>query len=99
LGHVGHAVLLLVEVVTGAIVFFVALLLFERALVAEIVTVAGQAIPGGMRIARLLHLPILPAGGRKSRSAEDTVAAELEAGAEVDPTGLADEESEKGPLP
>jgi PST family polysaccharide transporter len=98
LGQVGHAVLLLAEVLAGALVFVVALLLFERSLVAEIVGVAAQAIPGGTRIARLLHLPLAPAGGRRSRAADDTVEAEVEAGAEVDPTGLADEESEKGPL-
>jgi PST family polysaccharide transporter len=99
LGQVGHAVLLLAEVLAGALVFVVALLLFERSLVAEIVGVAAQAIPGGTRIARLLHLPLAPAGGRRSRAADDTVEAEVEAGAQVDPTGLADEESEKGPLP
>jgi PST family polysaccharide transporter len=97
--HVHAGVLLLVEVLVGAAVFAVALLVFERALVAEIVGVAGQALPGVGRIARLLHLPAAPPGGKKARPADDSVEAEIEAGAELDPTGLADEDSEKNPLP
>lgn len=99
LDQVSAALLLLAEVLVGAVVFAVSLLVFERALVAEIVGIAAQAVPGGARIARLLRLPLAPAGTRKARPAEDTVEAEVEAGAEVDPTGLADEESEKNPLP
>jgi hypothetical protein len=63
------------------------------------VGVAGQALPGVGRIARLLHLPAAPPGGKKARPADDSVEAEIEAGAELDPTGLADEDSEKNPLP
>jgi hypothetical protein len=97
-GHVHAGVLLLVEVLVGAAVFAVALLIFERALVAEIVAVLGQALPGVRRLARLLHLPTAPPGGTKARPADDSVEAEIEAGAEVDPTGLADEDSQKNPL-
>jgi PST family polysaccharide transporter len=98
LGNVSAALLLLAEVLVGAVVFAVALLVFERALVAEIVGIAAQAVPGGQRIARLLRLPMAPGGRRKAPPTEDAVDAELEAGAEVDPTGLADEDSRKDPL-
>jgi hypothetical protein len=57
------------------------------------VGVAAQTVPGGARIARLLHLPMAPTGGRKARQVEDTsIGAEVEAGTQVDPTGLVDEE-------
>jgi PST family polysaccharide transporter len=92
LGNVSSAVLLLGEVVVGAVVFPVALLLFERALVAELVTVAGQAIPGGMRVARLLRLPVAPTGGRKARSERETdIPASLDTEPDIDPAGLSDE--------
>lgn len=95
LGNVSDALLLLAEVLAGAVVFPVALLVVERTLVAEIVGVAAQAVPGGTRIARRLRLPIAPSGGRRAPPADDTVAAEAQAGAEVDPTGLADEGPEQ----
>lgn len=87
LGHVHSAVLLVAEIAVGVIVFCVALLLIERALVAEIVGVVTQAVPGTARIARLLRLPMATTGGRRRAAAADEgqVAA-------VDPTGLADED-------
>ena len=92
LGHVSSAVLLLGEVVVGASVFLVALLLFERRLVAALVTVACQAMPGGMRIARLLRLPTAPAGGKKARTyPEPTIPASLDTEPDIDPAGLTDE--------
>ena len=93
LGQVHPALLLLAEVVVGLVVFAVALLLVERALVAEIVGVAAQAVPGGARIARLLHLPMAPTGGRRRGEQDARLLEAVEpAPAEVDPTGLAPEE-------
>jgi O-antigen/teichoic acid export membrane protein len=90
--HVHDAILLVAEVAVGFVVFGVTLLLVDRALVAELVGVAAQAVPGGVRVARLLHLPMAAVGDRKARLAQDTsVDAEIEAGAELDPTGLADQ--------
>ena len=92
LGQVSSALLLLAEVVVGAVVFLVALLLFERKLFAELVTVAGQAIPGGMRIARSLRLPVNPTGGRKARpEPEPQIPASLDTEPDIDPAGLTDE--------
>jgi PST family polysaccharide transporter len=86
------AALLVAEIAAGLVVFAVALFVVERALVTEIVTVGAQALPGGVRIARLLHLPLAPTAGRRSkRQLDASVEAEVAAGAEVDPTGLADE--------
>jgi len=93
LGQVHPALLLLAEVVVGLVVFAVALLLVERALVAEIVGVAAQAVPGGARIARRLHLPMAPTGGRRRGEQDARLLEAVEpAPAEVDPTGLAPEE-------
>jgi PST family polysaccharide transporter len=85
MGHVHNAVLLMAEIVSGVAVFGVALVLLERALVADIVTVGVQAFPGGRRVAKLLMLPVNqgPAGtGRTGHTDADPAAA-------VDPTGLA----------
>jgi PST family polysaccharide transporter len=92
LGHVHAAVLLVTEVGVGFIVFAVALSVFERALVAELVSVAAQAIPGGVRIARLLHVPLAPDGRTKTRSNLETdIPASLDTEPDIDPTGLTDE--------
>ena len=92
LGQVSSALLLLGEVVVGAVVFLVALLLFERKLFAELVTVAGQAIPGVRRIARSLRLPVNPTGGRKARpEPEPEIPASLDTEPDIDPAGLTDE--------
>ncbi len=87
LGHVHSAVLLVVEVVVGVVVFGVALLLVERSLVADIVGLGGQAIPGATRIARLLRLPIAAVPARSAASPEQP-----EAEPAVDLPGLASEE-------
>jgi PST family polysaccharide transporter len=99
IGHVHDAVLLLVEVALGLLVFGLALLVVDRPLVADIVSIAAQGMPGGVRIARLLHLPMAPPGDRKARAGLDTsVEAEIEAGAVVDPTGIVDEDPDRDPL-
>jgi hypothetical protein len=93
LGHIHPGLLLVVEVGVGLVVFGLALLILERGLVAEIVAVGAQAVPGLGRIARLLHLPMAAVSDRKVRQALDTsVEAEIAAGAQLDPTGIADEE-------
>ncbi|MEA2677029.1 MAG: polysaccharide transporter, family, partial [Chloroflexota bacterium] len=92
LGHVDDGLLLLAEVLVGFVVFGAALLIVERSLVAEIVSVAAQAVPGGLRFARLLHLPMAPAGGRKARAAQQReIPALLDTEPDIDPTGLVDE--------
>jgi PST family polysaccharide transporter len=92
LGHVSAAPLLLAEVLVGAVVFAVALLVFERALVTELVSVAAQAIPGGVRVARLLHLPMAPGGAKKPRpDPEPELPASLDTEPDIDPAGLTDE--------
>ncbi|MDL2335467.1 MAG: lipopolysaccharide biosynthesis protein [Chloroflexota bacterium] len=100
IGHVHASMLLLVEVFVGLIVFVVALRLVERTLVAEIVGVAAQALPGGMRIARLLRLPMPPtAPRRRGRPPVTLPEAAGEEPAEVDPTGLADEDPDQPLVP
>lgn len=64
-GQIHPSVLLAIEVLTGVLVYTVALLVFERDLLREVVTVALQALPGGERVARLAHIPI--AQGRERR--------------------------------
>ena len=78
------AVLLLIEVITGAGVFGVALFLFERELFKELATFALQALPGGGRIARLLHIPIEGAGKPRRRLTKADLEAEAADAAEVD---------------
>lgn len=86
LGHVHNAVLLMAEIVSGVAVFGVALVLLERALVADIVTVGVQAFPGGRRVAQILRLPVNPrhSGGRGGQTDAESAAA-------VGPAGLTDE--------
>jgi O-antigen/teichoic acid export membrane protein len=92
LDHVSAATLLLAEVLVGAVVFFVALLVFERAMVADLVSIGAQAIPGGVRIARLLRLPVAPGAGKKARSdPEPGLPASLDTEPDIDPAGLTDE--------
>jgi PST family polysaccharide transporter len=91
-GHVSDVLLLATEVLVGAVAFLVALLVFERSLVAELVTVAAQAIPGGKRIGRLLRLPMAPAKGKKARSDEGPdLPASLDTEPDIDPAGLTDQ--------
>lgn len=100
IGHVNEALLLIAEIVAGLVVFGLALVVAEQALVEEVVSVAADALPGGVRIAGKLHLPMAPPAERKARAALDTsVEAEIAAGAVLDPTGLADEETDKDPVP
>ena len=92
LDHASPALLLAIEVLVGALAFVVALLVFERSLVVELVTVAGQAVPGGARVGRLLRLPMAPAGGKKARTArEPDIPASLDTEPDIDPAGLTDE--------
>ena len=90
LANLHPGLLLLVEIVVGLIVFGLAMLGVERTLVAEIVGVAAQAVPGVGRIARLLRLPMAPSGGRRQPRSVPTTADE--AATELDPTGLAEED-------
>lgn len=66
LGHVSASLLLLAEFVTGAITFFTALVVIDRPLVREVVTVGLQALPGGGAVARRLHIQ-LPGGADRGR--------------------------------
>jgi len=84
LGQVHEWVLLVTEIVTGLVVFEVAMFLLERTLFMEVLTFGLQALPGGIRIGRLLHLSITPRarplrGGRrrKAAAAAEAAAAEL----------------------
>ncbi|MEO6350300.1 MAG: hypothetical protein ABIP53_06580, partial [Candidatus Limnocylindrales bacterium] len=70
-----------------AVTFFVALIVIDRALVREVVTIGLQALPGGGAIARVLRVPIT--SGRRGRvrihpdvPAEETVTAGTSVGAE-----------------
>ncbi len=60
LGNVSTLVLLLAEIVVGFVTFEVALFVLERQLFMEVVTFGMQALPGGVRLGRLLHLSITP---------------------------------------
>ena len=92
LDHGSAALLLATEVLVGAVAFLLALLIFERSLVAELLMVAAQAVPGGVRVARLLRLPMAPATVRKA-AANDApeLPASLDTEPDIDPTGLTDE--------
>jgi O-antigen/teichoic acid export membrane protein len=59
---VHDAVLLAVEVLSGAVAFTVALFVVERPLLLEVVGIAAQAIPGGERLASRFGLPVLARG-------------------------------------
>jgi PST family polysaccharide transporter len=74
LGHVHPSVLLAVEVIVGAATFFAALLVFERELLAEVMTVGLQAFPAGERVARFLRLPTQDPGRRRRPTHADAVA-------------------------
>jgi O-antigen/teichoic acid export membrane protein len=85
LGHVSEVVLLAAEIAVGFVTFEVALFLLERALFTEVLTVALQALPGGVRVGRLLHLSIPQRtftrrgrgrGRRRGREDAQTAAAE-----------------------
>ena len=91
LHQVHDAILLLIEVAVGFAVFVLTLMLADRSLVAEIVAVAAQAVPGGVRIARLLHLPMAPIERRSRAAQEPVIPASLDTEPDIDPTGLADE--------
>jgi putative polysaccharide biosynthesis protein len=63
--HIHPAVQLAAEVVVGGLAYLVAAIVFERSLVREVVTFALQAVPGGDRIARVLHIPVRKRGKRR----------------------------------
>ena len=57
-GHIHPSVLLVIEIVTGMVVFTGALFVFERGLLREVVTLSLQALPAGERVARLFHIEL-----------------------------------------
>ena len=91
LGHVHNSVLLLAEVTTGIVAFLVALVIVDRELLRDVTSVALQALPGGERLRRRLHLAV-PAGatgvaaaevvGTTPVAAEETISAGASVGAE-----------------
>ena len=89
--------LLIVEVLVGSLVFGIALSFVDRPLGAELVGVAAQALPGGVRVVRLLRLPIAPLGERSSQ-AQPTPEPSLDTEPEIDPTGLADQHEDDADL-
>jgi O-antigen/teichoic acid export membrane protein len=64
LGHLSTFALLGIEIITGVIVYSVAMLVFERDLVREVLTFAFQAIPAGDRVARVFGITVGKRGGR-----------------------------------
>ena len=70
-GHVHPLILLAVEVGVGVVVYSALLLIFERDLLREVVTVALQALPGGDRIARLLGIKVEGRQLRRQRRAQE----------------------------
>jgi len=75
--HLHPVILLVVEVAVGVVLYSALLLIFERDLFREVITVAAQALPGGDRIARLLGIKVEGRQFRRQRRAqEETLAAE-----------------------
>ncbi len=73
LGHVHNAWLLAAEVLVGGAVFGVALFALERSLLVEVFTLIFQAVPGGAKLARRVHMPLgdgAPSGRRGGRRRE-----------------------------
>ena len=70
-GHVHPVILLTCEVVVGVVVYSALLLVFERALFRDVVTVALQALPGGDRLARRLGIKVDNKQLRRQRRAEE----------------------------
>jgi PST family polysaccharide transporter len=64
--HVHTAVLLLIEVAVGVATFLAALFFLDRPLLKDVTSVALQALPGGARVARRIHVE-LPEGERERR--------------------------------
>ncbi len=85
---VGRLVLLVAEIAVGVVVFIAALVFLERKLLIEVVTIALQAVPGGERVGRRLHLPVKKrrGDGRAARA----VAAALEVELAADDTQVMD---------
>jgi len=79
-GNVPTVVLLGAEVVTGIVVFLLAIMVIDRPLLHEVVTLIAQSVPGAERLARRfgVKIPESPAGGRK-RGRRHDAAAEQEA--------------------
>ena len=70
-GHVHPAILLALEVAVGVVVYSALLLILERDLFREVITVALQAVPGGDRIARRLGIKVDDKQLRLQRRAEE----------------------------
>ena len=70
-GHVHPLILLAAEVAVGIVVYTVLMLIFERDLFREVVTVALQAVPGGDRIARRLGIKVDKRQLRRQRRLEE----------------------------
>jgi len=106
LGRVSPSFLLLAEFATGVITFIAALMVIDRPLVREVVTVGLQALPGGGKIARVLRVNLPSGAGRggKNRrrkaaldahiSAEETVTAGTSVGADSLASGVATSKDE-----
>jgi O-antigen/teichoic acid export membrane protein len=93
LGNVHPSVLLVAEILTGFVTFELALFILERSLFIEVLTVALQALPGGVRVGRLLHLSSSPhprpMGGHDRRLVADETQAAAEIARAEDMLGLA----------
>jgi PST family polysaccharide transporter len=88
-GIVGSLVLLIAEVVTGIVVFTLAILVIDRPLLTEVVTLVAQSAPGGERIARRLgvSLPDPGSGRRRLTNETDAELAEDLASGTISPEG------------
>jgi hypothetical protein len=85
IGHVPSWLLLLAEVAAGMVTFLVALVVVDRSVLRDVLGIALQAIPGGRRVAKMLHLPMPPSGSLRIRSRtppEETVTSGTSVGAE-----------------
>ncbi len=86
-GQIHPLVLLPLLVLLGLVVYLAAMLLFERALVREVTTVAFEAIPGGDRIARLAGINVEERRARRRAVRQAQVEAAIADSREVD-TGM-----------
>ncbi|HYI21844.1 MAG TPA: lipopolysaccharide biosynthesis protein [Candidatus Limnocylindrales bacterium] len=66
-GNVSTFVLLAAETITGVVTFLLAIIVIDRALLNEVVTLIAQSVPGGERLARRfgVNIPETPGGGKK----------------------------------
>ena len=64
--------LLAAETITGVVTFLLAIIVIDRPLLNEVVTLIAQSVPGGERLARRfgVKIPEPPEGGKKARTQE-----------------------------